>query len=59
MKIFTIIGVVVVCLWAWHFFGHSAKKMATKAEPVVTSAANSAWQATAPYLNEYAQKLDK
>ncbi len=51
--IFAIIGFVVVCMWTWHFMGDKLIK------PAARSAANTAWNATAPYLNDAVNKAGK
>lgn len=42
MKLFAFIGIVVVSLWVWHFAG----------DKVIKPAANTTWNASAPYLND-------
>ena len=42
MKLFTIIGIVVVGMWVWHYAGNS----------IIKPAANTTWNASAPYLNQ-------
>jgi len=46
---FAIIGFGVVALWAWHFMG----------DKVIKPAANTAWQASAPYINDAVNKAQK
>ncbi len=51
--VFAAIGCVVVCMWMYHFFGNKVIK------PVVSVAADTAWNATAPYLNNAVNKAQE
>ncbi len=42
MKLFTIVGIVVVGMWVWHYAGNK----------VIKPAATTTWHATSPYLNQ-------
>lgn len=51
--VFAIIGFAVVCLWVWHFMGEKVIK------PAVRVAADTAWNASAPYINDAVNKAGK
>lgn len=42
MKLFAFIGIVVTCMWVWHFAGNR----------VIKPAASVTWEASAPYINQ-------
>lgn len=46
---FAVIGFAVVGVWTWHFMGNR----------VLKPAANTAWNMSAPYLNEAVNKAGK
>ncbi len=47
MKFFAIIGIVMTACWVWHFAGNK----------VIKPAASSAWNVSAPYLNQAVNKV--
>ena len=50
-SIFAVIGFVVCCLWAYHWYNVSPS-----AKHAVSSAADTTWNITSPYLNNAVNK---